>query len=51
VTFRTRLVLAFSVVALVPLIVLALGVRREMDRRLTAQYDARVTALATLTRG
>ncbi|MGH7623749.1 MAG: ATP-binding protein [Gemmatimonadaceae bacterium] len=50
-TFRTRLVLAFSVVALVPLIVLAVGVRREMDRRLTAQYDARVTALATLTRG
>lgn len=50
-TFRTRLVLAFSVVALVPLIVLALGVRREMDRRLTAQYDARVTALATVTRG
>lgn len=50
-TFRTRLVLAFSVVALVPLIVLALGVRREMDRRLTAQDDARVTALVALTRG
>ena len=50
-TFRTRLVLAFSVDALVPLIVLALGVRREVDRRLTAQDDARVAALVTLTRG
>jgi signal transduction histidine kinase len=48
VTFRTRLFLAFLAVLLIPLGVLAFGVRREMDRRLTAEYDRRVGALAAV---
>lgn len=47
-TFRTRLFLAFLAVLLIPLGVLAFGVRREMDRRLTAEYDRRVGALAAV---
>jgi two-component system nitrogen regulation sensor histidine kinase NtrY len=35
VSFRTRLFLATSLAVLVPLTVLALGIRREMDRRLS----------------
>lgn len=45
-SFRTRLLLAFMGVLLIPLGVLAFGVRREMDKRLTAEYDRRVHALA-----
>jgi len=51
VSFRARLFLATSVAVLVPLTVLALGVRREMDRRLTEESrrrgDAAVQALHT----
>lgn len=47
-TFRTRLVIAFGVVALAPLIVIAAGVRREMDQRLTAQDSRRAAALAAV---
>jgi len=46
VSFRTRLLLAFVGVLLIPLGVLAFGVRRETDRRLTAEYDRRVHVLA-----
>jgi signal transduction histidine kinase len=46
VSFRVRLFVAFLGVLLIPLAVLGLGVRREMDRRLTAEYDRRVHALA-----
>lgn len=45
-TFRARLFLAFLAVLLIPLGVLGLGVRREVDRRLTTEYDRRVQALA-----
>ena len=45
-SFRVRLFVAFLAVLLIPLAVLGLGVRREMDRRLTAEYDRRVHALA-----
>jgi signal transduction histidine kinase len=41
-TFRSRVALALGVGALLPLLVLALGVRREMSQRLTSQADARV---------
>jgi signal transduction histidine kinase len=48
-SFRARLFLALALAALVPLGVLALGVRREMTRRLTAEDtrrgDAAVAAL------
>ncbi len=48
-TFRTRLFLAFLAVLLIPFAVLAFGVRREVDRRLTAEYGRRVQALAAVT--
>ena len=47
-TFRTRLMIAFAVVALAPLVVIAAGVRREMDQRLTAEDDRRAAALAAV---
>ena len=46
-SFRTRLFLAILVAVLLPLAALTLGVRREMDRRLTREYEARVTAAAS----
>ena len=42
--FRARLLVAFGVAVVVPLLIFAAGVRREMDRRLTAEYGARVDA-------
>ena len=42
-SFRTRLFVAFSVAVLIPLGVLGFGVRREMERRLTGQYQRRVS--------
>jgi signal transduction histidine kinase len=48
VSFRVRLLLAFVGVLLIPLATLAFGVRREMDRRLSAEYDRRVHALAAV---
>ncbi len=50
-TFRARLFLAFVAVLSIPLAVLAVGVRREMDRRLVAEYDRRVRALAAVIEG
>jgi signal transduction histidine kinase len=47
-SFRARLFIAILIAVLVPLSALALGVRREMQRRLTAEYEERVTALATV---
>ena len=43
-SFRTRLFLAIGLSVVIPLAALALGVRREMDRRLTGEYENRVTA-------
>ncbi|MGI8817815.1 MAG: ATP-binding protein [Gemmatimonadales bacterium] len=45
-SFRTRLFLGILVAVLLPLGALAYGVRREMDRRLTAEYEGRVASLA-----
>jgi len=50
-TFRTRLLSAFGVVVLVPLLVFGLGIRREMARRLTVEYERRVTALVNVISG
>ena len=44
-TFRLRLLVGLALVALVPLALLALGVRREMTSRLGAQYERRVGAV------
>lgn len=44
-SFRARLLFALMPAVLLPIIVLALVIRVEMTRRLTAQYDARVASL------
>ena len=38
--FRTRLLISFGVVVMVPLLVFGLGIRREMSKRITAEYVA-----------
>jgi signal transduction histidine kinase len=45
-SFRTRLFLATLAAVLVPLGALAFGVRRELERRLTAEYEQRVVSMA-----
>jgi Signal transduction histidine kinase len=47
-TFRGRLLAAMGLLAVVPLAVIAFGVRREMTDRLTTQYERRVDGLATV---
>ncbi len=44
-SFRARLLLAFTTVVLAPVAIFALAVRREMGDRLTAQYRQRVTSM------
>ena len=44
-SFRTRLFLGILVAVLLPLGALAYGVRREMERRLTAEYEGRVGSM------
>src|SRR2546423_7433931 len=43
--FRTRLLIAFGVVVLIPLLVFGLGIRREMSKRVTSEYVQRVNTL------
>src|SRR5213592_2153303 len=38
--FRTRLLISFGVVVLIPLLVFGLGIRGEMSKRVTAEYVA-----------
>ncbi|HEU5304197.1 MAG TPA: ATP-binding protein [Gemmatimonadales bacterium] len=45
-TFRTRLLFGILVAVLLPLGALAYGVRREMERRLTAEYESRLGSIA-----
>ncbi len=45
-TFRSRLLVAFAVIALLPLGLFAAGVRRELGEHVTAQHASRVAALA-----
>ncbi len=47
-TFRSRLLLAFAAAALLPLLLLAGGIRRQLESRLAAQYGRRVDALASI---
>jgi signal transduction histidine kinase len=44
--FRVRVLLALVVLAVTPLIGIAIGVRHELERRLTADYDSRAAILA-----
>jgi signal transduction histidine kinase len=46
VSFRAKLLLAFSAATLVSLSLLAVGVRQQISRRLAAQHQRRVDALA-----
>jgi signal transduction histidine kinase len=47
-TFRSRLLTAFGVVVLIPLLVFGLGIRREMARRITGEYERRVSTLVNV---
>ncbi len=47
-TFRSRLLLAFTLATIVPLAMLALGVRRQLTARLVAQHQRRVAGLANV---
>lgn len=49
--FRTRLLIALGAIAVGPLVMLAMGVRTEMEDRLTSLYQDRTAALAAGTRG
>ena len=44
-TFRSRLLLAFALATIIPLAMLAFGVRRQLTQRLVAQHDERIEAL------
>jgi signal transduction histidine kinase len=46
--FRTRLLIAFGVVVLVPLLVFGLGIRREMSKRVTDESERRVHTLVNV---
>jgi signal transduction histidine kinase len=50
VTFRTRLFVAFATTAVVPLLVLAVGIGHELDRQFTNAYQRRVAGIAAQTR-
>jgi signal transduction histidine kinase len=45
-SFRSRVFLGILIAVLLPLGALAYGVRREMERRLTAEYQGRVASMA-----
>lgn len=47
-TFRTRLLTAFGVVVLIPLLVFGFGIRREMSRRVAGADIRRVDALVNV---
>ena len=47
-TFRSRLLTAFGVVVLIPLLVFGFGIRREMSRRITSEYERRVHTLVNV---
>jgi signal transduction histidine kinase len=47
-TFRSRLLTAFGVVVLIPLLVFGFGIRREMTQRITSEYERRVNTLVSV---
>ena len=47
-TLRTRMLIAFGVVVLIPLALLALGLRHEVTRRLTDEYNVRVASIGAI---
>ena len=49
-SLRTRLLLAFAAIVLIPMALLAFGVRQEMSRRLSAEYQQRVDSVVEIIR-
>ena len=49
-SFRTRLILAFTTVVLIPIALLAFGLRQEMARRLSAEYRVRLERVLEIVR-
>ena len=49
-SLRTRLLLAFAAVVLIPIALLAFGLRQEMSRRLSAEYQRRVDGVVEVIR-
>jgi signal transduction histidine kinase len=49
-SLRTRLLLAFGVVVLIPILLLALGLRNGMERRLSDEYQRRVDQVGQVVR-
>src|SRR5262245_52790437 len=49
-TLRTRLLLAFAAVVLIPIALLALGLRQEMTSRLESEYQLRVDTVVQIIR-
>ena len=49
-SLRTRLLLAFAAVVLIPIALLAFGLRQEMTRRLTEEYQLRVDRVVEVIR-
>jgi signal transduction histidine kinase len=49
-SLRTRLLLAFAAIVLVPMALLAFGLRQEMSRRLSAEYQRRVDGVVDVIR-
>jgi len=45
VSLRTRLLLAFALVVLIPIALLALGIRQDITRRLSDEYQVRVNSV------
>src|SRR6185436_13277407 len=49
-SLRTRLLLAFAAVVLIPIVLLAFGLRQEMTRRLSDEYQVRVDRVVEVIR-
>ena len=49
-SLRTRLLLAFTAIVLIPIAVLAFGLRQEMSRRLSEEYQLRVDRVVEVIR-
>ena len=49
-SLRTRLLLAFAAVVLIPIALLAFGLRQEMTRRLSEEYQLRVDTVVEIIR-
>ena len=49
-SLRTRLLIAFAVVVLIPVALLAFGLRQDMNRRLAAEYQVRVAEVVDIIR-